>query len=155
MKTQPAATQSCGTKMTSQGPKTVVLPAQDAATRQKGMATAFIVAAVLTALPESTLADTGDFGRFRHGAGFDADQRYMIDPIGGSRDENGNLVRTGGLSNNSAAQSSCGLSAAAIGNFVSVVVDGNNNTVIVEANQHNSGAIQASTVLNGKIQFPC
>lgn len=92
---------------------------------------------------------------FRSSIGFDKDRRHMIDPIGGNRDESGNLVVSGGISSDISSKSACGLSAAAVGNFLSVVVDGNNNTVIVTANQNNSGAISASNVLNGKIQFPC
>lgn len=123
---------------------------------QRALFGTFFCAAVVVGFTEPGWSQSsGDFGMFRSSIGFDKDRRHMIDPIGGNRDESGNLVVSGGISSDISSKSACGLSAAAVGNFLSVVVDGNNNTVIVTANQNNSGAISASNVLNGKIQFPC
>jgi holdfast attachment protein HfaA len=44
-------------------------------------------------------------------------------------------------------------SAVAIGNNLNVVVNGDNNTVIVNSSQTNTGAISATTVLNGKVDL--
>jgi len=92
---------------------------------------------------------------FRVSAGFESDQRHMIDPIGGERDENGNLIRANNRSIDTGGSKGCGLFSAAIGNLFSVVVDGNDNTVIVNATQNNSGDVSASTSLNGRITLGC
>jgi holdfast attachment protein HfaA len=43
--------------------------------------------------------------------------------------------------------------AVAIGNNLNVSVSGNYNTVIVNSSQTNTGAVSASTVLNGKVNL--
>jgi len=43
-----------------------------------------------------------------------------------------------------------GASASAIGNNLSVVTEGNNNTVIVNSAQSNTGDVTATTIVNGK-----
>jgi holdfast attachment protein HfaA len=43
-----------------------------------------------------------------------------------------------------------GASASAIGNSLNVIVQGDNNTVIVNATQNNTGAVTATTSSNGK-----
>ena len=45
------------------------------------------------------------------------------------------------------------LGGAAIGNSLNVTVQGNYNTVVVNSTQINNGAINASTVLNGKVNL--
>jgi holdfast attachment protein HfaA len=44
-------------------------------------------------------------------------------------------------------------SATAIGNNLNVVVTGDYNTVIVNSSQTNTGAVSATTVLNGKVNL--
>jgi holdfast attachment protein HfaA len=87
-----------------------------------------------------------------------------------TRDANGNLVITDGViqagSDNSvfSHQSVGGASdtysgagalgsATAIGNNLSVNVSGNYNTVVVNAQQTNTGNVSASTTLNGKVNL--
>jgi holdfast attachment protein HfaA len=87
-----------------------------------------------------------------------------------TRDANGNLVITdgviqagsdnsifshvtvGGASDTYSGAGALG-SATAIGNNLSVNVSGNNNMVIVNATQTNTGSISATTVLNGKVNL--
>ena len=57
-----------------------------------------------------------------------------------------------GAGSTSSSSSAYG-SATAIGNNLSVEVSGNNNTVIVNSTQTNTGAISATTVLNGKVNL--
>jgi len=59
---------------------------------------------------------------------------------------------SGAGSSSSGSSSSYG-SATAIGNNLSVVVGGSYNTVIVNSTQTNTGAISATTVLNGKVNL--
>jgi hypothetical protein len=96
-----------------------------------------------------------DYERFTSSVGFDSDQRHMIDPIGGERDANGNLVRSRSSSLDGGVSSSCGAMSTAVGNLLSVVVEGTNNTVIVNSNQTNTGDVTATSSLNGRIQLPC
>lgn len=113
-------------------------------------------ACVLLAFVSSQAANAlDDVERFQFSAGFDNDRRHLIDPIGNERDENGNLVRVDSLSRDGGTSSKCGLLSSAIGNLLSVVVDGNNNTVIVNSTQTNTGDITATSSLNGRIQLPC
>ena len=79
-------------------------------------------------------------------------------------DANGNLTVQNGLIKNSAtgsvfSSSSAGVetnfsgaggSSSAIGNNLTVVTQGNYNTVIVNATQTNTGAVTATTTINGK-----
>jgi holdfast attachment protein HfaA len=114
------------------------------------------VAGLILAFASSQVAIAlDDIERFQFSAGFDSDRRHMIDPIGGERDENGNLVRVDSLSSDGGKSSKCGLLSSAIGNLLSVVVDGNNNTVVVNSTQTNTGDITATSSLNGRIQLPC
>ena len=87
-----------------------------------------------------------------------------------TRDANGNLVITdgviqagsdqsvfshlqvGGASDSYAGVGALG-SATAVGNSLSVNVSGDYNTVVVNSNQTNTGAISANTVLNGKVNL--
>ena len=79
-------------------------------------------------------------------------------------DTNGNMVVENGLIRNSASgsvfasasagvetsYSGAGGTASAIGNNLSVVVDGSYNTVIVNSTQTNTGAVTATTTVNGR-----
>jgi len=79
-------------------------------------------------------------------------------------DANGNTVVENGLIRNSASgsvfastsagvetsYSGAGGTASAIGNNLSVVVEGSYNTVIVNSTQTNTGAVTATTTVNGK-----
>ncbi len=79
-------------------------------------------------------------------------------------DTNGNMVVENGLIRNSAggsvfasasagvetSYSGAGGTASAIGNNLSVVVEGSYNTVIVNSTQTNTGAVTATTTVNGK-----
>jgi len=79
-------------------------------------------------------------------------------------DANGNMVVENGLIRNSASgsvfastsagvetsYSGAGGTASAIGNNLSVVVEGSYNTVIVNSTQTNTGAVTATTAVNGK-----
>ena len=79
-------------------------------------------------------------------------------------DANGNMTVENGIIRNSASGSvfaSAGAEASfsgaggggassAIGNNLTVVVQGNYNTVIVNSTQVNNGAVTANTVINGK-----
>lgn len=81
-------------------------------------------------------------------------------------DANGNMTVVGGLIQNGAAGSlfnntgvntaatfssgvSSGAAASAIGNNLSVVVQGDNNVVVVNSTQTNTGAVTATTTTNG------
>ena len=61
-------------------------------------------------------------------------------------------VQVGGASDSYAGVGALG-SATAIGNSLSVNVQGNYNTVVVSAAQTNTGAITATTDLNGKVNL--
>ena len=79
-------------------------------------------------------------------------------------DTNGNMVVENGLIRNSASgsvfasasagvetsYSGAGGTASAIGNNLSVVVEGSYNTVIVNSTQTNTGTVTATTTVNGK-----
>jgi len=79
-------------------------------------------------------------------------------------DANGNMTVENGLIRNTAsgsvfASASAGVetnfsgaggTASAIGNNLSVVVQGNYNTVIINSTQTNTGAVTATTTINGK-----
>lgn len=89
---------------------------------------------------------------------------------GSTRDANGNrlvvngLIQAGASSYSSAsggvstrysgAGGSAISGASAIGNSLNVVVQGSNNTVIVNSNQTNTGDVTAGTVLNGALRLP-
>ena len=59
---------------------------------------------------------------------------------------------TGGAGDSYAGAGGIG-SATAIGNNLQVSVTGNNNTVIVNSSQTNTGSVTAQTVLNGKVNL--
>lgn len=60
--------------------------------------------------------------------------------------------RTGGSSDTYSGVGATGYGTA-IGNNLVVSVEGNNNTVVVNATQTNTGAVTNTTVLNGKVNI--
>jgi holdfast attachment protein HfaA len=137
-----------------------------------GVATLVLSALVWAASGERALAQSasGTLTSFSKGAG------ALESPVNvATRDSSGNLEIVNGVlqapqgsifSNLSAAGVASGASGAsstggsstsgaaiAIGNNLQVSVSGNYNTVIVNATQTNTGAIIASTVLNGKVDL--
>ncbi|OJU48540.1 Uncharacterised protein [Brevundimonas vancanneytii] len=130
-------------------------------------------AAVLAVLPAGSAAaqSTGSAGAGQFQAGYGA-SRYTTAQAsrGTTRDANGNrLVVDGIIQQNGSAYSRSDSNASssylnggvgsgggtniggstAIGNNLNVVVQGNRNTVVVNSNQTNNGAINAGATLNG------
>jgi holdfast attachment protein HfaA len=58
----------------------------------------------------------------------------------------------GGVGSSGSGVSQIGINTA-IGNNITVITQGNNNTIVVNATQTNTGAISAGTVLNGQINL--
>ena len=134
-----------------------------------------LVALVVTALPCAASAQSGTSGLGQFQAGYGAARYTTARPVTGStRDANGNrlvvdgLIQSGASSYSSAtggvatAYSGAGGQsngqtqiggATAIGNSLNVVVQGNNNTVIVNSNQTNTGNVTAGTALNGTLRL--
>ncbi|MBN8529767.1 MAG: holdfast anchoring protein HfaA [Caulobacterales bacterium] len=135
--------------------------------------TAFVVAA----LPCAASAQSyGSGGAAQFQAGYGGARYTTARPVTGStRDANGNrlvvdgLIQTGASSYSSSSggvataysgaggqggggQTQIG-GATAIGNSLNVVVQGNNNTVIVNSNQTNTGNVTAGTALNGTLRL--
>lgn len=78
----------------------------------------------------------------------------------GNRDANGNRVIVNGQAQASAYSSGVGYggrslfgSSSAIGNQINVIVQGNWNTVILDAQQINNGNVSANVVLNGGLHL--
>ncbi|WP_409018663.1 holdfast anchoring protein HfaA [Brevundimonas vesicularis] len=118
---------------------------------------------------QSALAqNTGSAGLAQFQAGYNA-SRYTTaqTTTGTTRDANGNRLVVNGLIQNGASSYSsatAGVGSAAggrttlggstaIGNSLNVVVQGNNNTVVVNSNQTNTGNVQAGTTLNGNLDL--
>ena len=135
--------------------------------------TAAAIVAVLSALSAGSAVaqSTGSAGAGQFQAGYGA-SRYTTAQAsrGTTRDANGNrLVVDGIIQQNGSAYSRSDSNASssylnggvgsgggtniggstAIGNNLNVVVQGNRNTVVVNSNQTNNGAINAGTTLNG------
>lgn len=70
--------------------------------------------------------------------------------IGGGAAANGGGVSMGGAGDSFSGAGGGSSSASAIGNSLNVVVQGDNNTVIVNATQTNNGAVTATTTTSGK-----
>lgn len=87
--------------------------------------------------------------------GFEQGARNLLDPIGNARDENGNLVRSSIDDIDTGQRASCGVGSTAFGNLVSVVINGNGNTVDIDATQVNSGDITAIADLGTGILSGC
>ncbi|NBC94750.1 MAG: hypothetical protein GVY27_00165 [Deinococcus-Thermus bacterium] len=95
----------------------------------------------LAAPAHAQLLERSPIDRLERPIGF-ADRRDVVRPIAGRRDAARNRV----VSRGSAA-------AAAVGNMVNVSVDGHGNTVVVNADQRNSGDQRATLVLNGQLDL--
>lgn len=131
----------------------------------------------LAALATPALAQsTGSSGLSGFQAGYGG-SRYTTATAqtGSTRDANGNRLIVDGIIQSGASsysRASGGVSSSyagagsssnggttiggstAIGNSLNVVVQGKNNTVIVNSNQTNTGNVSAGTVLNGTLVFP-
>lgn len=107
----------------------------------------------LTAWGGANAQGNGFFGP--SAVGFEDEPRHLVDPVGLGRDESGNSVSRSGNAFASGNSSACGNRATAIGNLVSVQIQGSNNTVIVNANQVSSGSQSALITLNGSLDFSC
>ena len=80
--------------------------------------------------------------------GQSSELRHMIDPIGSDRDEQGNLVQATIDDIDTGGSVTCGVGATAYGNLISVTIEGNGNSVVIDAIQNNSGNITAIADLN-------
>lgn len=133
-----------------------------------------LAALVVAALPCAASAQSAaGIGQFQ--AGYGGARYTTARPVTGStRDANGNrlvvdgLIQSGASSYSNASggvattyngaggqsngQTQIG-GATAIGNSLNVVVQGNNNTVIVNSNQTNTGNVTAGTALNGTLRL--
>ena len=127
--------------------------------------------AALLAMPGGAMAQSlsTSLSSFTHG--YSASSGEYGAPINPeTRDTSGNQVIINGVMQSRAANSifsqqslgGVGSSASgaaqigvntAIGNNITVITQGNNNTIVVNATQTNSGAISAGTVLNGQINL--
>ena len=135
-----------------------------------------LAALVAAASPCAAFAQSaGSSGAASFYAGYGGARYTTARPVTGStRDANGNrlivdgLIQSGASSYSSATggvataysgaggqsngQTQVGGSTA-IGNSLNVVVQGNNNTVIVNSNQTNTGNVTAGTALNGTLRL--
>lgn len=132
-----------------------------------------LAALVAAATPCAVSAQSSSAAPFY--AGYGAARYTTARPATGStRDANGNrlvvdgLIQSGASSYSSASggvattfngaggqsngQTQIG-GATAMGNSLNVVVQGNNNTVIVNSNQTNTGNVTAGTALNGTLRL--
>jgi len=118
-------------------------------------------AAVLAAAPAFAQTMNANSASYNAGWGRSSDQENQ--PINPSmRDANGNLLVVNGVIMNSTSQSLLsggGVStsgsgafasgATAIGNSLSVVTQGNDNTVIIDSRQTNNGTVTATSTTSG------
>ena len=138
-----------------------------------------LAALMAAALPCTASAQSyGSGGAAQFQAGYGGARYTTARPATGStRDANGNrlvvdgLIQTGASSYSTASggvataysgaggqgrgangQTQIG-GATAVGNNLNVVVQGNNNTVIVNSNQTNTGNVTAGTALNGTLRL--
>ena len=75
-----------------------------------------------------------------------------VSQIGSDQSVFSKVGSTSGASDSFSGAGAIG-SASAVGNNLSVNVSGNYNTVVVNSNQVNNGAVSATTVLNGKVNL--
>lgn len=129
----------------------------------------------MAALPCAASAQSYSNSAGQFYAGYGAARYTTARPVSGTtRDANGNrlvvdgLIQSGASTYSSASggvataysgaggqsngQTQIG-GATAIGNSLNVVVQGNNNTVIVNSNQTNTGNVVAGTALNGTLRL--
>lgn len=135
-----------------------------------------LAALAMAALPCAASAQSWSNSAGQFYAGYGAARYTTARPVSGStRDANGNRLVVDGLiqsgastyssasggaataysgagGNSSNGQTQIG-GATAIGNSLNVVVQGNNNTVIVNSNQTNTGNVVAGTALNGTLRL--
>ena len=118
-------------------------------------------AAMATAAAASAQTMNANSAAYNSGWGRTSDQENRgVDPS--MRDANGNLLVINGVIMNSANQSlfsGGGVSssasgafasgATAIGNSLSVVTQGNDNTVIIDSQQTNNGVVTATSTTSG------
>jgi len=119
--------------------------------------------AALSAAGWAEAGTLGDAGSYNNPYGMTSSQENQaINPS--MRDANGNLEMVNGqiLTGTVSMQSGVGATnttggsgalyggATAIGNSLNVVTNGSNNTVIVTANQKNSGDVTATVTTNGQ-----
>jgi holdfast attachment protein HfaA len=140
------------------------------------LATATAACLALPAAASAQSAGSSSAGQFQ--AGYGAARYTTARPATGStRDANNNRLIVDGIiqsgaSNYSRATGGVGSSysgsgqgagqggsttiggSTAIGNNLNVVVQGNNNTVIVNSTQTNTGNVTAGTSLNGNLRLP-
>jgi holdfast attachment protein HfaA len=121
-----------------------------------------ILAAAVMAVAATANAQTMAASAAAYNAGYGRVAGQENQPVNVQlTDANGNMTVENGLIRSTVSGSvfaSAGVeanvsgvgSASAIGNNLNVVVQGSYNTVIVSATQTNTGAITATTVLNGK-----
>ncbi len=124
-----------------------------------------VLAAALAATASVADAQTMNASSAAYNAGYGRTAGQENQPVNVQlTDANGNLTVENGVVRNTAsgsifASASAGVetnfsgaggTASAIGNNLSVVVQGNYNTVIVNSTQTNTGAVTATTSINGK-----
>ncbi|HEY1071413.1 holdfast anchoring protein HfaA [Brevundimonas sp.] len=141
---------------------------------QRLILTVAVLALPVVAAEAASAQSTGSAGAAQFQAGYGASRYTTAQASSGStRDANGNRLIVNGIIQSGASaysSSSAGVSsgfagagssnngtaiggATAIGNSLNVVVQGNRNTVIINSNQTNTGAITAGTALNGTLNF--
>ena len=138
----------------------------------RGRAIAAAVAAGAVAAQGAGARAQTNGGGSQFNAGYGASSGQFSNPVNVSRnyDANGNKVivdgvtkvgedgsvfytrRTGGAGDSYSGAGAVGYGTA-IGNNLVVNVQGNNNTVVVNSTQTNTGAVTAKTVLNGKVNI--
>jgi len=127
---------------------------------------AFSLGVLILALAPGVCAGQMNGNSAAYNAGYGRTAGSENQPIDVSTtDASGNLTVVGGLVKSSAAGSvfaqasgvgsassgvSTGSGASAIGNSLNVVVQGNDNVVVVNSTQTNTGAVTATTEINGK-----
>ena len=143
--------------------------------KRLSLTTAVMAAAALASVPAVAQSNgSGGASRFQQGYG-GARSAATNATTGSTRDANGNRLIVNGIIQSGASSYSSqsgGVASAyagagssnhggtaiggstAIGNQLNVVVQGNRNTVIVNSNQTNTGAVNAGTALNGNINLP-
>ena len=144
--------------------------------RTKALPALVVVAVATMSLPAAAAAQSaGSSGMGAYSAGYGGARYTTARPqTGSTRDANGNRLivdgiiqagastynsATGGVSSSFSGAGSAGGGTAiggstAIGNSLNVVVQGNQNTVIVNSTQVNNGAVTAGTSLNGTLRLP-
>lgn len=124
-------------------------------TRRQAMDARFMATALLAVCIASAVVPGRAQEFTKDPVGFAPGARNLIDPIGNARDENGNLIRNSIDDIDTGQGWSCGVGSTAFGNLVSVVINGNGNTVDIEATQVNTGDITAVADLGDGVLAGC